>query len=329
MSASFRWGVIGPGRIANRFASALTANFVGELYAVASRDLVKAQLFLQKHNGKVCYDNYQQLLADPNVDAVYIATPHQFHFEQAKACILAGKSVLVEKPLTVNAKQSITLMDLAKKHQVFLMEGMWSLFLPSYRQVDDWLSADKIGRIKFITSSFGCKIDRDENDRWLNPALAGGVLLDMGVYNVATSLWFHKQSVETMQASGIVGSTGVDELCLMNFKHSNMSYSQLSCSFLADLQNDLVIHGEKGKIHIGPLFWEAETVTLLVDNSELKIHTPFAVNGFEYQIAEVEACVRAGQLQSSIMDHQRTLQTMQIMDAVRQQLGVVYPAELD
>ncbi|WP_111976724.1 Gfo/Idh/MocA family protein [Algibacillus agarilyticus] len=327
MTQKTQWGIIGPGRIAHRFAQALEAEDVGELYAVASRDVNRGKAFAQQYHAAVAYQSYADLLADPLVDVVYIATPHMFHFETAKQCIMAGKAVLVEKPMTINVKQSEALIELAREKSVFLMEGMWTLFLPIYEQVNQWLSDNKIGDVKLITSSFGFNVPKDEADRYYNPDLAGGVLLDMGIYNVATSQWFHQQDDCEITCDGLVAKTGVDEMCLVNLKYPSGTATQFVCNFNTQTINDLTIYGTKGHIRIHPMFWDTATATLQTESENVTIDKPFEVNGFEYEIKEVEACLRAGKLESSLMTHQRTLSSLKVMDTIRAKLGVVYPNE--
>lgn len=168
-----RWGIIGPGRIAYAFADALKVVEGTELYGVASRDEERGRVFAQQYHVPQAYTSYEQMAQDPLVDAVYIATPHRFHHEQTLLCLEAGKPVLCEKSLTVNARQSQELIALAQSKNLFLMEALWTRFLPIYAQVREWLDAGLIGDVKLLSASFGFRIPRDVEDRLLNPDLAG------------------------------------------------------------------------------------------------------------------------------------------------------------
>lgn len=339
---TFKWGLIGPGRIAAQFAKATQADFVGQLHAVASRDLNRALAFANEHNIAKTYDSYQALLNDEDIDAVYIATPHRFHFEQIKQCLLAKKSVLCEKPLTINQAQANSLFELAKRQKVFLMEAMWTLFLPVYQNVQEWIAQGEIGELKYIQSTFGFVMPTDEADRWLNKSLAGGVLLDMGIYNVATADWFINKALEPnnnalispkIQAMGTVAQSGVDEFTLVNMQYQNETgtdkkYAQFTCNFNAQTENCLWIYGSKGRIKIDNMFWGSDTASLYQQDNQTpskKFHQPLAVNGFEYEIAEAERCITQGLLQSSVVSAQQTQQQLKIMDEIRAQLGVHYP----
>ena len=210
VSETFRWGLIGPGRIAHRFAKALSAPGAGTLYAVASRDCERARHFAHTYHAPHYYVSYDELIANPKVDAIYIATPHNFHFEQAAACLKAGKPVLCEKPLTVTAAQTQALIELSHHHQVFLMEALWTRFLPVYQQVKSWLEQTRIGSILQVQANFGCQVERHESDRLLNPELAGGVLLDMGVYCLSMMQWIYDRKPIQVTAQCFFGPTGVD-----------------------------------------------------------------------------------------------------------------------
>ncbi len=211
MNPIFNWGVIGPGRIAHNFGKALPALPHSCLAAVASRSPERALAFADLYQGDTTFIDYDDLLADTLVDAVYIATPDIFHFDLINQCNLAGKPVLCEKPLTVTAAQAAELHTLAHDHQVFLMEALWSKFLPAWQQVRRWLDEERIGKLQFIQSSFGFPVERNPEDRLLNLDLAGGVQLDMGTYNVAMSQFVMGRDPVRVICDGLVGETGVDE----------------------------------------------------------------------------------------------------------------------
>ena len=323
----FRWGLIGPGRIAENFAQALTVIDDATLYAVASRNKERSANFASKYNVEAAYHQYEELVNDDNVDAVYIATPHRFHYEQIKLCLEAGKAVLCEKPLTVNAAQSKELMLLAKSKNLFLMEAVWTRFLPIYTQVKSWLDSGVIGEVKSLDSNFGFCMPKDLDDRMYNHDLAGGALLDMGIYNITVSQWVYGENPESIQAMSLLTDTEVDEHTSVNMRYSNGRFSQFTCSIMAKQRNDFCIYGTKGHIHIHDMFWCTNKATLVTESEELTIDKPFRATGFEYEIEEAMSCIRAGLLESPTITHEDTLATMTIMDTIRSQVGQKYRFE--
>ncbi|HET7144041.1 MAG TPA: Gfo/Idh/MocA family oxidoreductase, partial [Anaerolineales bacterium] len=185
----FRWGILGPGRIAHNFAGGLKVIDDASLYAVASSKIERAKEFADQYGGAKTYNSYEALLDDPEVDGVYVATPHRFHFENIILCLKAGKPVLCEKPLTVNAAETKKLIETAKKNKVFLMEALWTRFLPIYPVIRKWLDEKAVGDISLMVGTFGFNAPKAKDDRWQNPELAGGTLLDMGIYPISVSQW--------------------------------------------------------------------------------------------------------------------------------------------
>lgn len=322
----FNWGIIAPGRIAREFARGLNVTEDARLYAVASTHYPRAEKFMQHNSGTgKIYDSYQRLADDPAVDAVYIANPHRFHYENVLLCLEAGKPVLCEKPLTVTARESEQLLALAQDKNIFLMEGLWTRFLPVWVQVKKWLDEDMIGEVKVLSSTFGVKIPREPEDRLLNLHSAGGVLLDMGVYNVAMSQFVMGQNPLSIQSSGFIGETGVDERHSALFNYDS-AVSQFTCSFQTNLENAFMIFGSKGSIRIEPNFWESTGALLKLNNGEvIEFDGRFRASGFEYEAEEVMRCIRAGKLQSDIMPWADTLGNMRIMDEMLTHTGLDYP----
>lgn len=322
-----RWGVLGPGKIADRFARCVAVVDGARIHAVASRSPERGMKFAKKYKVPSVYTSYQDLAADPEIDVIYIATPHNFHYQNTRLCLEAGKHVLCEKPLTVNAAESERLFLLAKEKNLFLMEAMWTYFLPIYAVVRQWLDSGKIGEITLMTSSFGFKPARNEEGRLFNLELAGGTLLDIGIYNLAVSRWVVQQEVKSFTILGRVGTTGVDELVTGSLEFASGAISQFSCTFLSKTVNDFIIYGTEGRIHIHPDFWGPTKATLLTKTGEKTVEKPFRATGFEYEIEEVGRCLQAGLLESPVMPHALTLASMRLMDAIRAELGVVYPQE--
>lgn len=325
MTGNFRWGIIGPGRIARQFAEDIRVVEGAELYAVASRS--GAEKFIREFNIPAKYDSYQALVEDPKIDAVYIATPHNFHFENARLCLEAGKPVLCEKPLTVNARQAETLIRLAKEKQVFLMEALWTRCLPLYQTLKSLLDQQAIGQLVALHSTFCFALRGDDKERWLNPHLAGGTLLDLGVYPIAISQWLLQSNPLDFQALAILGSTGVDTLLSVNLQYPSGAISQFTTSFLYQANNELTIHGTQGSMTVRAPFWAATEGYLERNGARTALQAPLRSHGFEYEIEEAMRCIRQGRLESRAMTHADTLANLQLMDNIRKQIGVRYPFE--
>ncbi|WP_264875985.1 Gfo/Idh/MocA family protein [Vibrio agarivorans] len=322
---NIRWGIIGPGRIAHRFAGAFSAIDDGELYAVASRNKERLAAFADQFGIPHRYTDYESILADPNVDAIYIATPHRFHFELAKQALESGKAVLCEKPLTVNGAQSQALFEIAKQNDAFLMEALWSRFLPAWQQIKQWLNDGVIGEVVSMHSSFGFKAERNVDDRLFNLELAGGALLDTGVYNIAMSDFVMGQAPDTIQSDVLVGATGVDERCTVTLSFGDVR-SEFTCSFLEALPNEFRVVGSDGQVIAKSNFWELDSVQLTKkDGSEQCFSFPHLSNGFEYQVMEVHRCLHAGKRASDNVSPEFTIRNMAVMDAILAQAGVRYP----
>ena len=323
----FNWGIIGPGRIAHQFADGLKAIDDAALYAVASTNPARAQAFAAQHGGQKTYDNYEALVNDPQVDAIYIATPHRFHLDNALQCLRAGKPVLCEKPLTVNAAEMQQLIDTARANNVFLMEALWTRYLPIYGQIREWLDAQSIGDLRLLVSTFGINVPKAEDDRWLSPDLAGGTLLDMGVYPIAVSQWIMQQNPVEFNVQAQLASTGVDVLTAGLLKYDNGVISQFHTSFIHDGVNDLYIYGTTGHIRIHANYWGATQASLVANGQTTTVARPFRGGGFEYQTEEAMRCIRAGLLESPGMTHADTLANTQLMDRLRAVIGLKYPFE--
>jgi predicted dehydrogenase len=233
MKTSFKWGIIGPGRIAKKFASAVFKIPGASIYAVASRSSNDPEQLKQTFNAEKYYSSYEELTTDPKVDAIYIATPHRFHYENTRLCLEAEKAVLCEKSFTVNVRQANELINLSQLKQIFLMEALWTRFLPIYGQVRQWMDAGKIGDIRLVTSTLGFIAVRDLKDRLLNIELAGGTVLDLGVYNAALTQWVFQKSPSEIIAVGQIGETGIDETISATLSYENGAAAQFTCTFQA------------------------------------------------------------------------------------------------
>ena len=342
MTKPFAWTLVGPGSIAHRFAQAVHHLPGTYLHTVVGRNPDKAQTFANTwtRDGapapRVTHD-LAAALRDPAIDAVYIATPHAHHGEVVRLCLLAGKPVLCEKPLVPTAQQAHALVDLARTQGVFLMEALWSRFLPIYGVVADWLQSGAIGPVHAVQSSFCFSADYDPSSRLFNPALAGGSLLDIGIYNLALSRWALQHSPGAagncpeplhLQAHGVLAPTGVDQRVTASLTFPGGVSVQMVCGFDTTSDNSLRILGSRGALLLPNNFWEATQAVLLRQGEQPQFqHAPFAINGFEGEIAEVMRCVLGGLIESPRMPHAETLALVTWMDALRAQVGVRYPFE--
>lgn len=332
MTPRMGWGLVGPGGIAHRFADALATRADAKLQAVVGRTPARTQAFAERWGGRALAD-LDTLLADPAVDAVYIATPHSAHADVAAASLRAGKPVLCEKPLAANAAQAQALVTLARERGVFLMEAMWTRYLPALRTAETWLQQGRIGRVRALQSSFGFHLPFDATHRTFSPALAGGALLDIGVYNLSLSQWVMAlqgvHAAPQMQALGVLAPTGVEQRCAVQMQYADGTLSQFSCAFDSHHDNALRIYGEHGHIVLGPHCWEPTQAQLHIHGGDpLTVQAPFSHNGFEYQIDAAMAAIRAGAIEEPRIPHAQTLAVMQQIDELRRQLGSVrFPFE--
>jgi predicted dehydrogenase len=335
----FGWAIVGPGKIANRFADAIKQLPGTRLVGVHGRDPGRAEAFA--HAWPVAGDaavpvfaDLETMLGSDRVDGVYIATPHAFHAATIRNCLLAGKPVLCEKPLVVNAALATELTALSRQRGVFLMEALWTRFLPVYATVSDWLSAQVIGEIRGLQSSFCINVPFNPDTRQFDPAQAGGALLDIGVYNLAMTQWALRAALgscpelQSLTATGVVGPTGVDHRVAASLEFAGGVVSQFQCGFDGVSDNALRLLGEHGVISVVDRFWEGTTVTLQRPDQPLEtVHRPFRINGFEGQIEEAIRCIADGRIESLVIPHADTVTIAAWMDRIRALVGVRYPFE--
>ncbi len=323
----FNWGIIGPGNIAHAFAKGIEVIEDGRILATASRQKERAEAFNSMYGIERAYGSYQELVADPDLDAIYIATPHRYHFEQAKLALEAGKPVLCEKPLTVNAVQAKELMELAASKGLFLMEALWTRYLPIYAVVRDWLERGAIGEVQHVSSTMGFACPRDTDGRMFNHELAGGALLDLGVYNISTSQWVFRSQPESFKAEVFLGETAVDESTTAALNYGKGRSAQFTSSLLGSLRGDFQITGTKGHILIHPPFWCSTAATIEVEGQEETVKRPLRASGFEYEIEAAMKAIREGALEEPTMSHADILGNLQVMDAIRASAGFRYRFE--
>lgn len=328
MMEKIRWGIIGTGNIAATFARALNSMEDSSLDGVASRNTNRAKEFAERFKIGKSYGSYEELAMDPDIDVIYIAVPHTEHKIMAELCIRNKKAVLCEKPFAINSRDTEELIAMAKEHDVFLMEAMWTKFLPANLKVKQWIKEGRIGRVLQIKATFGFHSDYDPQSRLYNPSLGGGALLDVGIYPISYTTFLLDKMPDSIISSAIIGRSGVDEQNVIVFKYNEGILANLSSSISCETGNDALIVGEKGVIKVDA-FWRAESAKLYYDSYKCldQYKEPFKANGYEYEAAEVNRCLREGLKISPLNPLTETLSNMKLMDEIRKEWGLVYPGE--
>ncbi|MBA3939425.1 MAG: Gfo/Idh/MocA family oxidoreductase [Planctomycetes bacterium] len=327
MSAPIRWGILGLGAIARKFALGLKAVPDARLAAVGSRSLDKAQAFAAEFGGARAHGSYEALAADPEVDAIYIGTPHPMHRADAILCLRAKKAVLCEKPFTVNAAELAEVVAVARAERVFLMEAMWTRFLPAMERVREWLAAGAIGEPRMVTADFGFRAEWNPGSRLLDPALAGGGLLDVGIYPIAAAAMVFGPNPARITGLAHLGATGVDEQAAMVLAYPQGQLAVLSCGVRTETTHGLRIDGTAGRITV-PNFWRADRAILTAGDRTEDVQLGHqGGNGYNFEAAEVGRCLRAGRTESAVVTLDESLALMRILDELRRQFGLRYPME--
>ncbi|MDC0008079.1 Gfo/Idh/MocA family oxidoreductase [bacterium] len=326
MSKKIRWGIIGPGKIAHSFAKDLALVNNGELIAVASRNLDRATEFAKEYDAEYVFGSYDKLLASDIVDVVYIATPHTGHMKWAIKAMQHGKHVLCEKPLGVNLAEVEEMISVAQKNKVFLMEALWSRFNPSILKVKELIEQGKIGNIGHLYADFGFyALDADEKARLLNPSLAGGSILDIGIYPIFLA-YFILGKPERILSTSKFHKTGVEVQTSMIFEYTN-AQAVLYSGLVSKTEMKAEISGSKGQIFIDPRWHNAQGYTVELNENQEHFDLPTLGKGYTHEIKEVHRCLNAGKVQSELWSHQNSIELISILDEVRQQGGIVFPFE--
>lgn len=325
-----RWGILGAGYIARTLSKAVTERTTSEVVAVGSRGVDKAQEFITENLGAqsnaVAYGSYEELVSAPDIDVVYIATPHSHHKAHALLAINAGKNVLVEKSFARNAQEAQEVLDAAKDRGVFVMEAMWTRFLPHIAAVRDHIASGEIGTVTSVIAEHGYLFPYDPQSRIHNRELAGGALLDLGVYPIsfAHDLLGNPQRI---MACGSLTPDGVDGQVSIVLGYENSSQAHLHTTITGSTGNTASVVGTLGRIDLPPGFFGPSSFTLHKYTGETFEYLQDDIQGFEFQVAEVSRRIHEGQQESARLPWQDTLEVMEIMDQVRQQIGLAYPGE--
>lgn len=326
MGLKTAWGILGTGRIATKFAEALAALPEAELVAVGSRNQGSADAFRAQFKAKRAHGSYEALAADREVQAVYIGTPHPFHCENAILCLEAGKAVLVEKPFALNASQAQRMIDAARSAGRFLMEAMWTHFLPAVVRFLELARQGAIGEPTLFHADFGFQSPFDPKSRLFDPALGGGSLLDVGVYPVSLAQRLFGDPLR-IQSSAVLGATGVDEQAAMILDFHGGTQAVMSSAVRVETGNAAVLSGTRGRLRIEPPFWRGQQLSLSGAGKEERIELPFLGNGFSHQAREVMECLSEGRVESPRMSHAFSLAVMRTLDQIRAPWGLKYPGE--
>ena len=325
-----RWGILGCGRIAGKFASDLLLVKDAELVAVGSRSMEKAASFAEKYPASHVHGSYEDLVSDLEVDVVYVASPHSHHHEHTLLCLKNNKAVLCEKAFAINARQASEMLTEANNRNLFLMEALWSKFLPHYNMVSSMINEGKIGKIKSMQVNFGFKPVPPIPQRIFDPSLGGGTLLDIGIYNVFFVLSFMGVP-DDIQAVMTPAETGVDEQLAVQFRYKNGALAQMLSSFSSNLATEADIAGDQGRIRLLNRFYEPSTTIQYFPEKYDSLQTiPFSKEGgwgYQYQVRHVHECLKQGLTESPVMTHQNTLELMQVMDRIRAIAGILYDVD--
>ncbi len=325
MEDKIRWGILSTGHISKKFADALAILPGAELAAVASRNIETAGKFAEKYSVPKVYGSYEELADDPDIDVIYIGTPHTFHLRNSVMCMRKGKAVLCEKALTINAAEAREMVRVAREENVFLMEAMITRHVPLIKKVLGWINDGRIGEVRMVKASRCARGVFPPGARQMNPELGGGSLLDVGVYVISfASMIFQKPPVETV-ALGHIGDWGSDEQGVAILKYENGEIADLSFALRTAAVNEAYIFGTEGYIKIEDVFAVPTKASLFIDRVEsANIEEPITGNALNYEAEEVMRCLRAGLKESPFMPLDESVQIMEIMDNIRKPWGLVY-----
>ena len=322
-----RWGILSTGGIAHKFAEGLAFLPDAELTAVGSRTAEAAQAFGEKYQVPHRHASYEALASDPDVDVIYVATPHNFHYENSHLCLEHGKAVLCEKAFTLNAPEAEALIAFARQKKVFLMEAMWTRYLPAVVKLRQMVSQGAVGEVRMVTVDLGFRAEINPQGRLFNKDLAGGAILDVGCYVVSFASMLLGTPNQVMGLSTL-GVTGVDEQTAILLGYPGGQMAQLLTALRVNSPREAIIMGTEGMLRVNAPFHVATRLTYQRGQGpEEVIAAPFQGNGYNYEAAEVMACLGSGKLESDVMPLDESLQIMLTLDKVRQQVGLRYPTE--
>jgi len=323
MTSRTRWGILATGGIAGTFVEDLALLPDAEIVAVGSRTLEAAQRFAGRYEIPRAHGSWADLAGDPEVDVVYVATPHSAHHAASRLCLEAGKAVLCEKPFTLDLATSQDLITLAGDRGLFLMEAMWMRTIPAIRRIAELVADGSIGEVTAVYADFGIGGEFDASHRLRDPALGGGALLDLGVYPVTFAHLFLGPP-QRIAALASLTPEGVDDNTGVIFGYDSGAIATLHCGIVGRSPTAATIVGDAGRIELPSPFFRPDRFTLYRDRQAEVVHVPIRGNGMGYEAEEVMRCLADGKLESPLAPWSATLDVMRSLDAVRAQIGVDY-----
>lgn len=326
MQQKLKVGILGAGHIAQKMATTLMGMKEAELYAVAARKLSRAEQFADEFHAQKAYGNYEALADDPDIDLIYIATPHSHHFGPARMCLLKGKPVLCEKAFTANAREAEELIRIAQEKQVFLAEAIWTRYMPFSRTIRELTESGIIGKPMMLTASLGYPIAHKE--RIVRLELCGGALYDLGVYPINFALMTFGNDLEKITSTCMKNEAGVDmqNSTTFTYRDGRMAVMQTTAFCASDRQG--IISGDKGYLVIDNINNPQQAVVYNTDHQETGRYTcPPQITGFEYQVLEAAEAIRQGAIEPASMPHAETLRVMRMLDSLRQEWGIRFPMD--
>ena len=326
-----KWGILGAGNIAKKLAADIALIDNAQLVAVGSRSKEKATQFAREFAIPHIHDSYEDLAKDPEVDVIYVATPHSHHHENTLMCLENNKAVLCEKAFAVNYRQAKEMVEKARQKKLFLMEAMWTKFLPHYNKMKSIVDSGQLGDISSVLINFGFKPRTPVPARLFDPALAGGTILDIGVYNVFIAMSVLGRPDE-IEASMTPASTGIDEQCSVLFKYKSGAMAQLFSSFVAHLPTEADINGSDGRLRLTHRFYAPESTLefypeKMDSKQQVLFDGPQQGWGYQYEVKHVCECLEKGMKESDVMTLDNTLEMMRVLDEIRKKAGIRYEAD--
>ena len=324
MKDTINWGIIAPGRIAHKFAHDLQLVENARLHAVASRSWQRANDFAREYHVPHAFGSYEALLSCPDLDVVYVASPHSEHCAHALLCLEHGIPVLCEKPLAMNSAQVRQMIAAAQANDVFFMEAIWTRFIPLFEETKRMVAEGLIGGIQMLRADFGFRAEYPPEHRLFNVELGGGALLDVGIYPIFFALSFLGKPDE-VQASAVFGKTGADDSCAMLFKYNNGSLAILDASLQVKTDTEAFLYGEKGTIQLHSRFHHPEELSVsFYDKPSESMGMKYTGHGYSHEIVEVMECLKNGKKESEKLPLSFSLELMEVLDWVRREAGIVY-----
>lgn len=325
-----KFAILGAGHIAKVMARTVSKMKDVELYAIASRDKSKAELFAKEFNIPNAFGSYEEMLSDSNIELVYIATPHSHHYETTKLALNHNKNVLCEKAFAVNEKQAKEMFALAESKKLLLTEAIWTRYMPSRQMIDDIIASGVIGEVFTVSANLGYVIDG--NERLVKPELAGGALLDVGVYTLNFASMVLGDKIKKIEASAIMTEAGVDGQNTITIHYENGCMATLFSSMFTLTDRKGIVYGRKGFIEVDNINNPHEITVHIHETatSKTKVKTykvPKQITGYEYQVISCMKAMQEKKIECEEMPHSETLEIMRQMDEVRKIIGLVYPCE--